>query len=54
MTDTPDSPTTPFSRIKVRAGAVVFCGDDVALIRRERAGSVHYTPTGVRAGSPRG
>ncbi|MDH6538688.1 NUDIX hydrolase [Streptomyces sp. SPB4] len=46
MTDTPDSPAAPFSRIKVRAGAVVFCGDDVALIRRERAGSVHYTPPG--------
>ncbi|MFJ6437770.1 NUDIX hydrolase [Streptomyces sp. NPDC091416] len=44
MTTTP-SPT-PFSRIKVRTGALVFCGDDVALIRRDRADSTHYTPPG--------
>lgn len=37
---------SPFSRIKVRVGALVFCGDDVALIRRDRPGSVHYTPPG--------
>ncbi|MFG2291930.1 NUDIX domain-containing protein [Streptomyces sp. NPDC048603] len=36
----------PFSRVKVRAGALVFCGDEVALIRRDRPGSVHYTPPG--------
>ncbi len=43
---------TPFSRIKIRTGALVFCGDQVALIRRERPDSVHYTPPGgnVEAG----
>ncbi|MHC5902629.1 hypothetical protein ACVNF4_01730 [Streptomyces sp. S6] len=45
MTPTPDQPPTPTptpsSRIKVRTGALVFCGDDVALIRRDRPGSVH-------------
>ncbi|MEV4806729.1 NUDIX domain-containing protein [Nonomuraea sp. NPDC049421] len=42
MTD----PTTPFSRVKVRAGALVFCGDDIALIRRDRPTGSHYTPPG--------
>lgn len=46
MTPTPGQPPAPFSRIKVRTGALVFCGDDVALIRRDRPGSVHYTPPG--------
>ncbi|MFE2922897.1 NUDIX domain-containing protein [Streptomyces goshikiensis] len=45
MTNTPAAPA-PFSRIKIRAGALVFCGDEVALIRRDRAGSTHYTPPG--------
>lgn len=36
----------PFSRLKVRVGAVIFCGDEVALIRRSRPTSVHYTPPG--------
>ncbi|MEY9873314.1 8-oxo-dGTP diphosphatase [Streptacidiphilus sp. MAP12-33] len=36
----------PFSRIKIRVGALVFCGDHVAFLRRERPGSVHYTPPG--------
>ncbi|WP_229891693.1 NUDIX hydrolase [Streptomyces mashuensis] len=36
----------PFSHIKIRTGAIVFCGTDVALIRRDRPGSVHYTPPG--------
>lgn len=36
----------PFSRIKIRTGELVFCGDDVALIRRDRADSTHYTPPG--------
>ncbi|MFD9726010.1 NUDIX hydrolase [Streptomyces sp. NPDC059072] len=45
MTNTPATPA-PFSRIKIRTGALVFCGDDVALIRRDRAGSTHYTPPG--------
>ncbi|MDX3387430.1 NUDIX domain-containing protein [Streptomyces niveiscabiei] len=50
MTSTSDDP--PFSRIKVRVGALVFCGDKVALIRRDRPDSVHYTPPGgnVEAG----
>lgn len=37
---------TPFSRIKIRAGALVFCGEDVALIRRDRPSGTHYTPPG--------
>ncbi|GGW76449.1 NUDIX domain-containing protein [Streptomyces galilaeus] len=44
MTNTPTP--APFSRIKIRTGALVFCGDDVALIRRDRADSTHYTPPG--------
>lgn len=36
----------PFSRIKIRAGALVFCEEDVALIRRDRASGSHYTPPG--------
>ncbi|MFD8261336.1 NUDIX hydrolase [Streptomyces griseoluteus] len=43
---TTSEPTAPFSRIKIRTGALVFCGDDVALIRRDRADSTHYTPPG--------
>lgn len=35
-----------FSRVKIRVGALVFCGEEVALIRRDRPGSVHYTPPG--------
>ncbi|RPK88546.1 hypothetical protein EES47_13960 [Streptomyces sp. ADI98-12] len=46
MTSPPDTPPAPFSRIKIRAGALVFCGDDVALIRRDRAESTHYAPPG--------
>lgn len=41
-----DPAPAPFSRIKVRTGAILFCGDDVALIRRDRPDSVHYTPPG--------
>jgi ADP-ribose pyrophosphatase YjhB (NUDIX family) len=41
-----DAAPAPFSRIKVRTGALLFCGDDVALIRRDRPHSVHYTPPG--------
>ncbi|MFM9611482.1 NUDIX domain-containing protein [Streptomyces niveiscabiei] len=40
------TPGTPFSRIKVRVGALVFCGNELALIRRDRPNSVHYTPPG--------
>ncbi|SDT51425.1 NUDIX domain-containing protein [Streptomyces sp. TLI_053] len=36
----------PFSRIKVRVTGLVFCGDDVALLRRNRADSVHYSTIG--------
>ncbi|MFF3842509.1 NUDIX domain-containing protein, partial [Streptomyces sp. NPDC001930] len=36
----------PFSRIKIRTGALVFCGNDIALIRRDRHESTHYTPPG--------
>ncbi|MFJ2745194.1 NUDIX domain-containing protein [Streptomyces sp. NPDC087440] len=36
----------PFSRVKIRVGAVLFCGTEVALIRRERRGAVHYSPPG--------
>jgi 8-oxo-dGTP diphosphatase len=36
----------PFSEIKIRAGALVFCAEDVALIRRDRAIGSHYTPPG--------
>ncbi|TMR08715.1 NUDIX hydrolase [Nonomuraea turkmeniaca] len=43
---------TPFSRVKIRVGALVFCGDEVALIRRDRPSGSHYTPPGggVKAG----
>ncbi|MGW6499300.1 NUDIX domain-containing protein [Nonomuraea angiospora] len=36
----------PFSRVKIRTGALVFCGDDIALIRRDRPTGSHYTPPG--------
>ena len=54
MTFTPGADPVPFSRVKIRVSAVVFCGDDVALIRRERAGSVHYATVGgnVEDGEP--
>ncbi|MDX3100429.1 NUDIX hydrolase [Nonomuraea angiospora] len=39
-------PTAPFSRVKIRTGALVFCGDDVVLIRRDRPSGYHYTPPG--------
>jgi 8-oxo-dGTP diphosphatase len=40
------SDQAPFSRIKIRTGALVFCGEDVALIRRDRPSGSHYTPPG--------
>lgn len=44
---TTDAPTPqPFGRIKVRVTGLVFCGDDVALLRRDRPGSVPYTTIG--------
>ncbi|MFI0445851.1 NUDIX hydrolase [Actinomadura sp. 6N118] len=42
----PDAMAAPFSRIKIRVGAMVFCGDEVALIRRDRLESTHYIPPG--------
>ncbi|MET9296181.1 NUDIX domain-containing protein [Streptomyces sp. NPDC003077] len=54
MTSTPDAAPTPFSHIKIRVGALVFCGDDVALIRRDRPDATHYTTIGgnVEEGEP--
>lgn len=46
MTAQPGIDDVVFSRIKIRTGALVFCDDDVALIRRDRGHSVHYTPPG--------
>ncbi|GAA0316284.1 hypothetical protein GCM10010302_64230 [Streptomyces polychromogenes] len=46
MANTPPRQPVPFSRVKIRVGALVFCGDEVALIRRDRDGAVHYTPPG--------
>ncbi|MFF3838300.1 hypothetical protein [Streptomyces sp. NPDC001930] len=41
MTSTPETPAAaPFSRIKIRTGALVFCGNDIALIRRDRHESI--------------
>jgi 8-oxo-dGTP pyrophosphatase MutT (NUDIX family) len=40
------SDSAPFSRVKIRVGALVFCGEDVALIRRDRLSGSHYTPPG--------
>ncbi|MFF0433696.1 NUDIX domain-containing protein [Streptomyces sp. NPDC004327] len=37
---------TPFTRLKLRVAALVYCGHDIALIRRDRAGSVHFTLPG--------
>lgn len=37
---------SPFARIKIRVGALVFCGDEVALIRRDRPGSTLFTLPG--------
>jgi 8-oxo-dGTP diphosphatase len=46
MTTSSTTEPVPFSRVKIRVGALVFCGNEVALIRRDRPGSVHYTPPG--------
>jgi 8-oxo-dGTP diphosphatase len=52
MTPSPDEAPPRFSRVKIRAGAVVFCGDEVPLVRRDRPHGTHYTPPGgnVEAG----
>lgn len=48
MTITPDAAAAavPFSHVKIRTAALVFCGDEVALIRRERPGGDHYSVPG--------
>lgn len=51
MTNHP-GPEAPFTRLKIRSSALVFCGDDVALIRRDRADSVHYTTIGGNVEGP--
>ncbi|GLW08732.1 hypothetical protein Misp01_38620 [Microtetraspora sp. NBRC 13810] len=38
--------SAPFSRVKIRTGGLVFCGEDIALIRRDRPNGSHYTPPG--------
>ncbi|MGC0312086.1 NUDIX hydrolase [Kitasatospora acidiphila] len=44
---TEPEPVPAFSHVKIRVGALVFCGDEVALIRRERPGGVRFfTPPG--------
>ncbi|MFF6773328.1 NUDIX domain-containing protein [Streptomyces sp. NPDC012637] len=50
MTSIPEP--APFDRLKIRVSALVYCEDEVALIRRRRPGSVHYTTIGgnVEAG----
>lgn len=44
--------TAPFSHVKICTGALVFCGEHLALIRRDRPAGSHYTPPGgnVRTG----
>ncbi|SDS49099.1 8-oxo-dGTP pyrophosphatase MutT, NUDIX family [Streptomyces sp. TLI_053] len=46
MSTTEATTPEPFSRIKVRVTGLVFCGTDVALLRRDRADSVHWTTIG--------
>lgn len=46
MTAASEVAEAAFSHIKIRVGALVFCGDQVALIRRDRPDSTHYTPPG--------
>ncbi|WP_237110117.1 NUDIX hydrolase [Nonomuraea sp. MG754425] len=53
--DRPAAPDPPFGTIKVRVSAVVFCGDEVAFLRRDRPGGRHlFTTIGgnVHAGEP--
>lgn len=54
MTSASGVAQVPFSLIRIRTSALVFCGDQVALIRRDRAGSVHYSTIGgnVEAAEP--
>ncbi|WP_043468933.1 NUDIX domain-containing protein [Kitasatospora sp. MBT66] len=46
MSTTEATTTTPFGKIKIRTSGLVFCGTEVALLRRERPNSVHYTTVG--------
>jgi 8-oxo-dGTP diphosphatase len=46
MTSTPEAAQAPFTSIKIRTSALVFCGDDVALIRRDRPSGTLYTTIG--------
>ncbi|MFJ9843651.1 NUDIX hydrolase [Kitasatospora sp. NPDC101155] len=46
MSTTEATTERPFSRIKVRITGLVFCGDDVALLRPDRTDSTHYTTIG--------
>lgn len=50
MTPTRNDP--PFTRIKIRVAALVFCGDDVALIRRDRPHGAHYSTIGGNVEGP--
>ncbi|MFD9027928.1 NUDIX hydrolase [Streptomyces parvulus] len=51
MTPTRNDP--PFTRIKIRVAALVFCGDDVALIRRDRPPhGAHYSTIGGNVEGP--
>lgn len=46
MTPHPDTGAAPFSIIRIRTSAIVFCGNEVALIRRDRGESTLYTTIG--------
>lgn len=35
----------PFGRIKIRVSALVFCGNEVALLRRDRPNNIHLFTT---------
>jgi 8-oxo-dGTP diphosphatase len=41
-----DEAGAPFSRVKIRVGALLFCGPEVALLRRDRPGVAHYSLPG--------
>lgn len=50
MAGMPQLMGVPFGRVKIRVGALVFCGDEIALIRRDRPTGSHYTPPGGNVG----
>ncbi|MFI6177817.1 NUDIX domain-containing protein [Nonomuraea sp. NPDC051191] len=39
-------PDLPFSHVKIRVAGLVFCGRELALIRRDRPSGALYTPPG--------